>query len=60
MNTQELIGAAFALGLFIMWGNRRLRQGKKPPEEGRIFGVVLLIVCGVAMYAWLHSTGQLK
>ncbi len=60
MNIYVLIAAAFALGLWIKWGNKRAINGRNRPENGRIFGVVLLIVFGVVMYAWLRSTGQLR
>ena len=59
INTWELLAAACALGLWIKWGNGRAIKGRKRPEDSRVFGVVLLAVFGVVMYAWLRATGQI-
>jgi len=60
VNTWELLAVACAVGLWIKWGNRRAVKGRKRPEDSRVFGVVLLAVFGVVMYAWLRSTGQIS
>lgn len=58
MNIWELLGVAVALGLWIKWGNRLHLMGRTRPEDGRVFGAVLLIVFGVVMFMWLRATGQ--
>lgn len=54
-----ILGIMAAFGLFVFWGNKRLRKGKRPPEESRWFGALILIAFGIGMYVWLHETGQL-
>ena len=60
VNTWELLAVACALGLWIKWGNGRAIKGRKRPEDSRAFGVVLLVVFGAGMYAWLRATGQIS